>query len=70
VPKVTQGSAVGVDDWLLDNLDPSDTGVQLTESERVMATQLGENAFLIRLARFLPAHQGEASALLAADGTP
>ena len=59
---------MAVDDWLLDDLDPADTGVQLTESEH-RASRLDENGFLMRLERFL-AHQGEASALLAADGTP
>jgi hypothetical protein len=48
---------VAVDDWLLDDLNPADTGVQLTESEHVMATRLGENAFLMRLERFLLAHK-------------
>jgi hypothetical protein len=72
VPKVTKvkGSAVAVDDWLLDDLDPADTGVQHTESERVMASRLDENGFLVRLEKFPSAHQGEASALLAPDGTP
>jgi polar amino acid transport system substrate-binding protein len=62
-----QGSAVAVDEWLLDDLDLRDTGVHLTKSKHVMATPMGENAFLVRLERFLIAHQDEVSALLDAE---
>ena len=66
VPDVTQvkGSAVAVDEWLLDNLDLRDTGVHLRKVKHVMATPLGENAFLVRLERFLIAHQAQVPALL------
>ena len=66
VPDVTQvkGSAVAVDEWLLDNLGLRDTGVHLSKAKHVMATPLGENAFLVRLERFLIAHQAEVPALL------
>jgi polar amino acid transport system substrate-binding protein len=66
VPDVTQvkGSAVAVDEWLLDNLGLRDTGVHLSKAKHVMATALGENAFLVRLERFLIAHQAEVPALL------
>jgi polar amino acid transport system substrate-binding protein len=66
VPDVTQvkGSAVAVDEWLLDNLGLRDTGVHLSKAKHVMAAPLGENAFLVRLERFLIAHQGEVPALL------
>jgi polar amino acid transport system substrate-binding protein len=69
VADVTQvrGSAVAVDEWLLDNLDLRDTGVHLSKVEHVMATPLGENAFLVRLERFLIDHQGEVPALLDAE---
>jgi polar amino acid transport system substrate-binding protein len=61
VPDVTQvkGSAVAVDEWLLDNLGLRDTGVHLSKAKHVMATPLGENAFLVRLERFLIAHQAQ-----------
>jgi polar amino acid transport system substrate-binding protein len=66
VPDVTQvkGSAVAVNEWLLDNLGLRDTGVHLSKAKHVMATPLGENAFLVRLERFLIAHQAEVPALL------
>jgi polar amino acid transport system substrate-binding protein len=66
VPDVTQvkGSAVAVDEWLLDNLGLRDTGVHLSKAKHVMATPLGENAFLVRLERFLIAHQADVPALL------
>jgi polar amino acid transport system substrate-binding protein len=69
VADVTQvsGSAVAVDEWLLDNLGLRDTGVHLTKVKHVMATPLGENAFLVRLERFLIDHQDQVPALLDAE---
>ena len=66
VPDVTQvrGSAVAIDEWLLADLDLRDTGVHLSKAKHVMATPMGENAFLARLERFLIAHQDEVPALL------
>jgi polar amino acid transport system substrate-binding protein len=59
-----KGSAVAVDEWLLDGLGLRDTGVHLSKAKHVMAAPLGENAFLVRLERFLIAHQAEVPALL------
>jgi polar amino acid transport system substrate-binding protein len=69
VPDVTQvkGSAVAVDEWLLADLDLRDTGVHLSKTKHVMATPLGENAFLVRLERFLIANQADVPALLDAE---
>jgi polar amino acid transport system substrate-binding protein len=69
VPDVTKvkGSAVAVDEWLLDNLDLRDTGVHLRKVKHVMAAPLGENAFLVRLERFLIANQDQVPALLDAE---
>jgi polar amino acid transport system substrate-binding protein len=66
VPDVTQvkGSAVAVDEWRLDDLGLRDTGVHLSKAKHVMATSLGENAFLVRLERFLIAHQAQVPGLL------
>jgi polar amino acid transport system substrate-binding protein len=69
VPDVTQvrGSAVAIEEWRLADLGLRDTGVHLTKSKHVMATPMGENAFLVRLERFLIAHQGEVPGLLDAE---
>ena len=69
VPDVTEvrGSAVAIDEWLLADLGLRDTGVHLLKTKHVMATPLGENAFLTRLERFLIAHQAEVPALLDAE---
>jgi polar amino acid transport system substrate-binding protein len=69
VPDVTQvkDSAVAVDEWLLDSLRLKDTGVHLSKAKHVMATPLGENAFLVRLERFLIDHQDRVPALLDAE---
>jgi polar amino acid transport system substrate-binding protein len=47
------GGPVVVDNYLLDDLGLEDTGVQLTETDHVMAVPHGENAWLVRLERFL-----------------
>lgn len=44
---------VVVDTYLLDDLGLRDTGVQLSETDHVMAVPHGENAWLVRLERFL-----------------
>lgn len=61
-------AAVG--DWLLDDLGLVDTGVELKREEHVMAARLGENAWLVRLERFLLARKHEARALLEEEGAP
>jgi polar amino acid transport system substrate-binding protein len=69
VPDVSEvrGSAVAIEEWRLADLGLRDTGVHLSKSKHVMATPMGENAFLVRLERFLIAHQGEVPALLDAE---
>ena len=47
------GRPAAVPDYLLDDLDLTDSGTELDEAEHVMAVKLGENAFLVRLERFL-----------------
>lgn len=42
-----------VENWMLDDLELVDRGVQLEETDHVMAVRLGENAFMVRLERFL-----------------
>lgn len=61
---------VAVDDWLLDDLGLTDSGVTLRESGHVMAVPLGENAWQVRLERFLLADPGLPVELLAEHGRP
>lgn len=54
VPDVADaGGAVVVDNYLVDDLGLAETGVQLSETDHVMAVPHGENAWLVRLERFL-----------------
>lgn len=54
VPDVTEvAGPVAIDNYLLDDLGLDDSGVRLSETDHVMAVPHGENAFLIRLERFL-----------------
>jgi polar amino acid transport system substrate-binding protein len=45
--------AVAIDNYLLDDLGLEDTGVRLSETDHVMAVPHGENAWLVRLERYL-----------------
>ena len=56
--------ARALDNYLLDDLELEDTGVRLEESDRVMAVPHGENAWLVRLERFLLTHVDEINELL------
>jgi polar amino acid transport system substrate-binding protein len=62
--------AVVVDDWLLDDLRLRATGIELSENDHVIAAPLGENAWLVRLERFLLARPGEIRRLLDRVGRP
>ncbi|HEV2774220.1 MAG TPA: transporter substrate-binding domain-containing protein [Solirubrobacteraceae bacterium] len=62
--------AVAVDDWLLDDLNLRATGVELAKQDHVMATPLGENAWLVELERFLLRRTAEIRALLEREGKP
>lgn len=61
---------VVVDNWLLDDLDLVDTGDRLIESDHVMATPFGENAWLVRLERYLLTHEDEIKSILDEEGRP
>ena len=58
-----------VDQWLLDDLSLRDTGIWLAEHHHVMAVAPGENAFLVRLERFLADQDREIAELLRREGT-
>lgn len=65
-----RGEPAAVPEYLLDDLDLVDTGTELGKSKHVMAVKLGENAFLVRLERFLLDREDEARRLLVREGRP
>jgi polar amino acid transport system substrate-binding protein len=64
------GEPAAVQDYLLDDLDLTDSGTELDEAKHVMAVKLGENAFLVRLERFLLNREDEIRRLVAREGRP
>jgi polar amino acid transport system substrate-binding protein len=62
--------AVAADEWVLNDLGLRRTGVELAKHQHVMATPLGENAWLVELERFLLKRKGEIRALLQREGKP
>ena len=62
--------AAAADEWLLDDLRLRATGVELSKNDHVLAAPLGENAWLVRLERFLLTRTGEIRALLEREGRP
>jgi polar amino acid transport system substrate-binding protein len=64
------GRPAAVPDYLLDDLDLTDSGTELDEAEHVMAVKLGENAFLVRLERFLLDREDEIRRLVTVEGRP
>jgi hypothetical protein len=70
VPKLEPGRAAAVETYLLDDLGLEATHVDLAKEKRVMAVQLGENAFLVELERFLLDSDDLVRELLAEEGKP
>jgi hypothetical protein len=74
VPVTELGSRVGrpaaVHDYLLDDLRLADSGTELDSAKHVMAVKLGENAFMVRLERFLLEREDEIARLLVEEGRP
>jgi polar amino acid transport system substrate-binding protein len=64
------GRPAAVPDYLLDDLGLTDSGTELDEAEHVMAVKLGENAFLVRLERFLLNREDEIRRLVTVEGRP
>ena len=62
--------AYAIDNWLLDELSLEDTDVTLIETDHVMAMPMGENAWLVRLERYLLTHEDDIKALLEEKGKP
>jgi polar amino acid transport system substrate-binding protein len=61
---------IAVEGYLLDDLGLEDTGVRLSETDHVMAVPPGENAWLVRLERFLLDHEDEVHRILEEEGGP
>ena len=55
---------IAVESFLVDDLGYDDTGVRLVESDQVMAVPHGENAWLVRLERFLLSNRAMLDQLL------
>jgi polar amino acid transport system substrate-binding protein len=64
------GRPAAVPHYLLDDLELTDSGTELDEAKHVMAVKLGENAFLVRLERFLLEREDEIERLLIEEGRP
>ena len=64
------GEPAAVPDYLLGDLGLTDSGTELDQAKHVMAVKLGENAFLVRLERFLLNREDEIRRLLAEEGAP
>jgi polar amino acid transport system substrate-binding protein len=56
--------------FVLDDLGLRDSGTELDKAKHVMAVKLGENAFLVRLERFLLEREDEIERLLVEEGRP
>ena len=70
VAKLEPGRPAAVEEYLLDDLGLEPTHVDLEKEKRVMAVQLGENAFLVELERFLLSNERLVRDLLAREGKP
>jgi polar amino acid transport system substrate-binding protein len=64
------GRPAAVPDYLLDDLRLADSGTELDKAKHVMAVKLGENAFLVRLERFLLDREDEIRRLVTVEGRP
>jgi polar amino acid transport system substrate-binding protein len=64
------GRPAAVHDYLLDDLRLTDSGTELDSTRHVMAVKLGENAFMVRLERFLLDREDEIARLLLEEGRP
>jgi polar amino acid transport system substrate-binding protein len=61
---------VAIDNFLTDDLDVTDTGVRLSESDHVFGLPMGENQWMTTVERFLLERPDEIEALLNELGTP
>lgn len=70
VSELRPGRPAAVPEYLLDDLGLESTGVDLDKEKRVMAVQLGENAFLVELEHFLLDNDELIGDLLDREGKP
>jgi polar amino acid transport system substrate-binding protein len=70
VAALVPGRPAAAEDHLLDDLELEGTHVGVEKHKHVMATQLGENAFLVKLERFLLRNEELAKQLLDREGRP
>jgi ABC-type amino acid transport substrate-binding protein len=70
VAKLEPGRPAAAEEYLLDDLGLEPTHVDLDKEKRVMAVQLGENAFLVELEGFLLDNEDLVRDLLAEEGKP
>ena len=68
--EASAGRPAAVPHYLLDDLELTDSGTELDQAKHVMAVKLGENAFLVRLERFLLNREDEIERLLVEEGRP
>ena len=61
---------VAIENFLTDDLDVTDTGVRLSESDHVLGLPMGENQWMTTVERFLLERPGEINELLDELGTP
>jgi polar amino acid transport system substrate-binding protein len=65
-----RGAPAAAETWTLGRLGLRPSSFELRSSEHVMAVPLGENAWLVRLERFLLEREGEVSRALERAGRP
>jgi len=70
VTDMPRGRPAAVAHYLLDDLSLTDSGTELDKAKHVMAVKLGENAFMVRLERFLLEREDEIARLLVEEGRP
>lgn len=71
VPDLAEASgAVALDEWLLDDYELTDSGTTVRNTTHVMMVPLGENAWQVRLERFLFANRALVEDLLEREGHP
>jgi polar amino acid transport system substrate-binding protein len=64
------GRPAAVPHYLLDDLSLTGSDTELDKAKHVMAVKLGENAFMVRLERFLLEREEEIARLLVEEGQP